>query len=63
MSNVYEVLRQKIKLQSGPIEEVILNGDCKSYDEYKKLVGVLQGLSLSLAEINDLAAIQDDDYD
>ena len=48
------VLREKIRTDMNNYADDLANGVCRSYDEYQKLCGVIQGLSLAERHVMDL---------
>jgi hypothetical protein len=49
------VLREEIRKDMNNYTDDMANGICKSYDQYQKLCGVIQGLGIAEAYIIDLA--------
>ena len=49
------VLREEIRKDMNNCSDDMANGICKSYDQYQKLCGVIQGLGIAEAYIIDLA--------
>jgi hypothetical protein len=49
------VLREEIRKDMNNYSDDMANGICKSYDQYQKLCGVIQGLGIAEAYIIDLA--------
>ena len=49
------VLREQIRLDMNNYTDDIATGVCKSFDEYQKLCGVIQGLALAERYLLDLA--------
>ena len=49
------VLREEIRKDMNNYSDDMANGICKSYDQYQKLCGVIQGLCIAEAYIIDLA--------
>ena len=49
------VLREEIHKDMNNYTDDMANGICKSYDQYQKLCGVIQGLGIAEAYIIDLA--------
>jgi hypothetical protein len=49
------VLREQIRTDMNNYADDIAGGACRNFDEYQKLVGVIQGLALAERYILDLA--------
>ena len=49
------VLREKIRTDMNNYCDDIAGGQCRSFDEYQKLCGVIQGLALAERHLIDLA--------
>ena len=49
------VLREQIRTDMNNYADDIAGGACHNFDEYQKLVGVIQGLALAERYILDLA--------
>ena len=49
------VLREKIRIDLNNYCDDIAGGQCRSFDEYQKLCGVIQGLALAERHLIDLA--------
>lgn len=49
------VLRDQIRLDMNNYTDDIATGVCKTFDEYQKLCGVIQGLALAERYLLDLA--------
>jgi hypothetical protein len=49
------VLREKIRTDLNNYCDDIAGGQCRSFDEYQKLCGVIQGLALAERHLIDLA--------
>lgn len=49
------VLREQIRTDMNNYADDIAGGSCRSFEEYQKLVGVIQGLALAERYILDLA--------
>lgn len=45
ISEFADVLRQKIRTDMNNYADDLAGGACRSYDEYQKLCGVIQGLA------------------
>ncbi len=56
------VLREQIRNDMNNYADDIAGGSCRNFDEYQKLVGVIQGLALAERYILDLAKkVEDSD--
>ena len=49
------VLREKIRTDMNNYCDDIAGGQCRTFDEYQKLCGVIQGLALAERHLLDLA--------
>lgn len=49
------VLREKIRTDMNNYADDLAGGQCRSFDEYQKLCGVIQGLALAERHLIDLA--------
>jgi hypothetical protein len=47
ISQFAEVLRKEIRKDMNNYTDDMANGVCRSFDEYQKLCGVIQGLALA----------------
>lgn len=47
ISEFADVLRQKIRTDMNNYADDLAGGACRSFDEYQKLCGVIQGLALA----------------
>ena len=50
-----ETLRKKIREDMNNYADDCAGGACRSYEQYQKLCGVIQGLALAEAHLIDLA--------
>ena len=50
-----EVLRKKIREDLNNYADDIAGGACRSFEEYQKLCGVIQGLAMAESYLLDLA--------
>lgn len=50
-----EVLRKKIREDMNNYADDLAGGVCKSFEEYQKLCGVIQGLAMAEAHLLSLA--------
>jgi hypothetical protein len=49
------VLREKIRTDMNNYADDMAGGSCRSFDEYQKLCGVIQGLAIAERYLLDLA--------
>jgi hypothetical protein len=49
----YEYIRLELQKEVTSKSEFIAAGNCKTYDEYKHVTGVIRGLSLAIDLIKD----------
>ena len=49
------VLRDKIRTDMNNYADDLAGGSCRSFDEYQKLCGVIQGLAIAERHLIDLA--------
>ena len=49
------VLREKIRTDMNNYADDLAGGACRSFDEYQKLCGVIQGLAIAERHVLDLA--------
>ena len=49
------VLREKIRTDMNNYADDLAGGACRSFDEYQKLCGVIQGLAIAERHLLDLA--------
>jgi len=50
------VLRDKLRTDMNNYADDLAGGGCRSFDEYQKLCGVIQGLAIAERYLIDLAA-------
>jgi hypothetical protein len=55
MNKFVEVLRGKIREDLNNYADDIAGGACRSFEEYQKLCGVIQGLAMAESYLLDLA--------
>lgn len=61
---VFDVLVDKHEEEVASAVEFLVNGGCKSFDDYREVVGRIRGLRLAIQTTTDLAKTQmeaDDD--
>ena len=49
------VLREKIRTDMNNYADDLAGGQCRTFDEYQKLCGVIQGLAIAERHLIDLA--------
>jgi hypothetical protein len=55
LTNFVEILRKKIRDDMNNYTDDMAGGACRSFDEYQKLCGVIQGLAIAESYLIDLA--------
>ena len=55
ISEFARVLREKIRTDMNNYADDLAGGQCRTFDEYQKLCGVIQGLALAERHLLDLA--------
>ena len=59
-----DALKNKIRADMNNYADDLANGQCKTYDEYKELCGVIRGLAFAERHLLDLAEyLQKEDDD
>ena len=53
-NNIFEHLRKVVRLQMTELSDHISGGACKSFEEYSKCCGIIEGLAIAEREILDL---------
>lgn len=56
ISDFARVLREQIRKDMNNYADDLAGGGCRSFDEYQKLCGVIQGLAIAERYLIDLAA-------
>ena len=51
---ILQAVRNKIRKQMDDIADSIACGDCASFEEYKRMTGIIEGLALAERELLDL---------
>ena len=51
---LFEVYQQKIRERMNVLADAVATGSARTYDEYRKMVGVIEGLALAERELLDL---------
>lgn len=52
--NELDVLRKKIRERMNDIADAVSTGSCRSYEEYQRLCGVIEGLAHTERDLLDL---------
>jgi hypothetical protein len=62
---VFDVLIEKYEEEVASSSQFLVNGGCKSFDEYREVVGRIRGLQLAIETTKDLlrSQMKDDDDD
>ncbi len=55
-NNVVDHLRNTLRTQMNEMSDHISGGGCKTYEEYAKCCGIIEGLAISEREMLDLKA-------
>ena len=55
ISEFARVLREKIRIDMNNYADDCAGGACRTFDEYQKLCGVIQGLAIAERHVLDLA--------
>ena len=53
-NNICDHLRKVVRLQMNELSDHISGGACKSFEEYSKCCGIIEGLAIAEREILDL---------
>lgn len=61
MEKFAKVLRDQIRADMNNYADTLSGGACRSFDEYQKLCGVIQGLAIAERYLLDLAQKAKDD--
>lgn len=63
ISSFAEILGKTLRRDMNDMADQMANGQCRNFDEYQKLVGVIRGLALAEEHLKALAkkANQDDE--
>ena len=56
-NNIFDHLRKVVRLQMNELSDHISGGACKSFEEYSKCCGIIEGLAVAEREILDLKSI------
>ncbi len=54
MNELLAVLRSRLEDQHNQHADAMIAGNAESFADYRRLVGVLHGIDLALAEIDDM---------
>ena len=62
---VYDVLIDKFGEEVASSVHFLVNGGCKSFDEYREVVGRIRGLQLAIEATKDLlrSQMEEDEYE
>jgi hypothetical protein len=52
--NAYEVLHKQLRVRMNELADTLASGACTSYEEYKRLCGVIEGLAYAERDLLDL---------
>jgi hypothetical protein len=52
--DLIEVLRKKLRERMNDIADAVSTGSCKSYEEYQRLCGVIEGLAHAERDLLDM---------
>jgi hypothetical protein len=55
IDNFARVLREKLRTDMNNYADDLAGGACRSYDDYQKLCGIIQGLATAERHLLDLA--------
>lgn len=55
ISEFARVLREKLRTDMNNYADDLAGGQCRTFDEYQKLCGVIQGLAIAERHLLDLA--------
>jgi hypothetical protein len=61
MEKFAKVLREQLRADMNNYADSLSGGACRSFDEYQKLCGVIQGLAIAERYLLDLAQKAEDD--
>lgn len=50
-----EILRKKFRERMNDVTDMVATGQCASFEEYRKLCGVIEGLAYAERDLIDLA--------
>ena len=53
-NNALKVLRENIRTMMNDVSDHISTGSCKTFDEYSKCCGIIEGLAMAEREILDI---------
>ena len=63
MVDVFDLLRQKFRTEMNNYTDDLATGNCRSFEEYQKLCGVIQGLAIAERHVLDLKDKLENDPD
>lgn len=52
--NLFEVYQKKLRERMNEVADMVATGSAQSFDEYRKMVGIIEGLALAERELLDL---------
>ena len=52
--SLFEVYQKNLRVKMNDLADAISTGSAQSFDEYRKMVGVIEGLALAERELLDL---------
>ena len=52
--HLFEVYQQKLRERMNEMADVVATGSAQSFDEYRKMCGIIEGLALAERELLDL---------
>lgn len=52
--DIYDRLRKHIRERMNDVADALANGSCTSFEEYKRLCGVIEGLAYAERDILDI---------
>jgi len=61
--NEIDVIQKKIRERMNDMADALANGSCGSFEEYKRMCGVIEGLAYVERDILDLRKRIEDDQD
>lgn len=61
IENFTKVLREQIRADMNNYADTMAGGSCRSFEEYQKLCGVIQGLAIAERYLLDLAQKEKED--
>jgi translation initiation factor 1 (eIF-1/SUI1) len=52
--NLFEVYQKKLRERMNEVADMVATGSAQSFEEYRKMVGIIEGLALAERELLDL---------